>query len=120
MQLMRMEMRAWSITIGDFVCQITREEVAGEPQAGTQRGQCGPRGLTSTLLRGMAHRTRRAQSMHGSPAPLRDVALPPGDDRSLTPPVPSARSHPLPPPYPSTSNTSLSPPTPTLPPSLPP
>ena len=52
--------------------------------------------------------------MHGSPAPLRDVALPPGDDRSLTPPVPSARSESLPSPYPSTSNSSLSASTTTL------
>lgn len=64
---------------------------------------------------------RRAQSVHGSPVPLRDVALPGGDDRSLTPPVPSgtsipsaARSESLPSPYPSGSNSSLSASTTTL------
>jgi hypothetical protein len=63
---------------------------------------------------------RRAQSAHGSPAPIRDVALPGADDRSLTPPVPSgtsiptARSESLPTPYPSGSNSSLSASTTTL------
>jgi Rab9 effector protein with kelch motifs len=64
--------------------------------------------------------SRRAQSVHGSPAPIRDVALPGGDERSLTPPVPSgtsipsARSESLPTPYPSGSNSSLSASTTTL------
>ncbi|KAF8496165.1 hypothetical protein F5888DRAFT_1794727 [Russula emetica] len=64
--------------------------------------------------------SRRAQSMHGSPIPLRDVALPGGDERPLTPPVPSgtsipsARSESLPSPYPSGSNSSLSASTTTL------
>lgn len=57
--------------------------------------------------------SRRAQSVHDSPAPFRDVALPGGDDRSLTPPVPS-RSESLPSPYPSASNSSLSASTTTL------
>jgi hypothetical protein len=66
--------------------------------------------------------SRRAQSAHASPAPLRDVILPAGDDRSLTPPppipsgtsIPSARSESLPSPYPSGSNSSLSASTATL------
>lgn len=64
--------------------------------------------------------SRRAQSLHNSPGPLRDVALPAGNDRPLTPPVPSgtsippARSESLPTPYPSGSNSSLSASTTTL------
>jgi Rab9 effector protein with kelch motifs len=58
--------------------------------------------------------SRRAQPVHGSPVPLRDVTLPGGGDRSLTPPVPSGtsipstRSESVPSPYPSGSNSSLS------------
>lgn len=64
--------------------------------------------------------SRRAFSAQGSPAPLRDISLPGGDDRSLTPPVPSgnpvpsARSESLPSPYPSGSASSLSASTTTL------
>jgi hypothetical protein len=63
---------------------------------------------------------RRAFSAVGSPAPLRDISLPGGDDRPFTPPVPSgnpvvpARSESLPSPYPSGSASSLSASTTTL------
>ncbi len=57
---------------------------------------------------------RRAQSVHSSPTHLRDVALPVGDDRPFTPPVPPARSESLPSPYPSASASSLSASTTTL------
>ncbi|KAI0255637.1 hypothetical protein BJV78DRAFT_690122 [Lactifluus subvellereus] len=58
--------------------------------------------------------SRRAISTQGSPAPLRDISLPTGDDRSLTPPVSAGtagqenRSVSFPSPYPSGSNSSLS------------
>ena len=66
--------------------------------------------------------SRRAFSTQGSPAPLRDIPLPGGDDRSLTPPPPvpsgnpisSVRSGSLPSPYPSGSVSSLSASTTTL------
>jgi hypothetical protein len=64
--------------------------------------------------------SRRAQSLHNSPGLIRDIALPGGDERPLTPPVPSgtaiptARSESLPTPYPSGSNSSLSASTTTL------
>jgi hypothetical protein len=60
---------------------------------------------------------RRAFSVQGSPALLRDVSLPGGDGRSLTPPIPSlpsARSDSLPSPYPSGDASSLSASTTTL------
>ena len=64
---------------------------------------------------------RRAVSTQGSsPAPLRTISLPLGDDRPLTPPVSAlnpvhaARSESLPLPYPSGSNSSLSASTSTL------
>jgi len=64
--------------------------------------------------------SRRAFSTQGSPGPLRDISLPRGDDRPLTPPVPSgnpvpsARSESLSSPYPSGTASSLSASTTTL------
>ena len=65
--------------------------------------------------------SRRAYSIQGSPATLRDVPLPGADDHSLTPPpvpsanpIPPARSESLPSQYPSGSVSSLSASTTTL------